>query len=158
MVSFDLLRDSKDAHLPKELDLSHLHTCKKAAIVACGLSHTENRKMKKYLAGCALVLASTFATGAMAEAVSASLGAVTIAAGGTATGDGAAGTVTGTALLSIATSVATGGAAISASAATSSAASSAAGGIATADVALYGDLTAEGAVDGTSTVIFALAP
>lgn len=113
--------------------------------------------MKKYLAGCALVLASTFATGAMAEAVSASLGAVTIAAGGTATAGGTAETVTGSNLLSIATSVATGGAALSASAATSTAASSAAGGIATADVANFGNLTADAKLDGTSIITFAVA-
>lgn len=95
----------------------------------------------------------------MANAVSASLGAV--GAESAADLDGSTNSMGGTGFTSIATSVATGGAALSAAVVISGdngSASTAAGAILAEDVALYVDLTAEGAVDGTSAVIFAITP
>lgn len=112
--------------------------------------------MKKYLAGCALVLASTFATGAMAN-VSASLSA--IAAAGETQTDASVTDTTGSAnaLKSISTSVATGDVVLSSAVAGETIAASASGAVKASEIGEFSTLEAVGNESGTSTITFTVA-
>ena len=110
--------------------------------------------MKKYLAGCALVLASTFATGAMAD-VSASLSAIAVGSTADASVDGTTGSANN--LKSISTSVATGDVVLSSAVAGETIAASASGAVKGSEVGEFSTLEAVGDESGTSTITFTVA-